>query len=359
MLLLVICIGIAALSGAAWFGAILLIDPHRSEKGSTGSLFISLLFGFASIPLVFLMYGIVPDLGSDIQNAMGQYIVRNLLIVGPAEEFAKFFIFFLIMISRKPVQEPLDGMLHAAAVALAFALTENVKYGLQYGIDVIALRSLIATPAHLTFSCIWGFAYAVLIHANPRRRPRDYVILLFSIFPAAVLHGLSNVLLYLIDEWALLVDGVEFVAAFSLLLWLQRKSPFRPFRLSDASRAVQSIDLHLASNGNSFSLHLRAALARAALRDYGRARGHIDRCLKLRKGEAFSIALSGAIHVLQGETAAGEKALRLSWPSLTTRQRLTLGRLSRHAAGSHRTENAYNEFHLSMWMKNQRAVTRK
>lgn len=358
-MLFAVCVLYAALSGAAWFGIILLIDPHRREKGSATSLFISLVFGFASIPLVILLYTIAPDLSSGVQNPGGQLFVYEMLVVGPVEEFAKFFIFFLIMLRRKPVQEPLDGMLHAAAVALAFSLAENVKYGLIFGADLTAMRAFLATPAHLTFACVWGFAYSAMIHANPRRRPRDYVVLFFSIYPAALLHGLSNFLFGQIGDWTLLVDGAEFLGAFSLLLWLQRKSPFRPFRLGEATQAVQRIDMSLAANGNSFPLHLRAALARAALGDYGRARHHIDWCLKVRNGDAFTVALSGVIQMLQGETARGEEALRFSYPALTPRQKLTLGRLSRHVTRSQGTDNTYNEFLLSMWMKNQRGLSRK
>jgi RsiW-degrading membrane proteinase PrsW (M82 family) len=359
MALFTVCVLYATVSGVAWFGIILLIDPHRREKGSAASLFISLVLGFASIPLVILLYAIAPDLSSEVRNPGGQYFVYEMLVVGPVEEFAKFFIFLLIMLRRKPVQEPLDGMLHAAAVALAFSLAENVKYGLYYGADVTAVRAFLTTPAHLTFACVWGFAYAALIHANPRRRPRDYVALFFSIYPAALLHGLSNFLVGEIGDWVFLVDGAEFLAAFGLLLWLQRKSPFRPFRLGDATQAVQSIDMSLAANGNSFSLHLRAALARAALGDYGRARRHIDWCLKARRGDAFALALSGVIQMLQGETGRGEEALRFSYASLTPRQKLTLGRLSRHVTRSQGTGNSYNEFLLSMWMKNQRGQGRK
>ena len=351
------CIGVAAVTGAVWLGIIVMIDPHRREKGSAGSLALSVLAGFVSIPLAFGVYAIFPDVASGAQTAQGYNFVYQLLVVGPAEEFGKFFIFFLLTLKRKSLHEPLDGMLHAAAVALAFSLVENVLYGLRYGPDVTALRALVSTPMHLTFACIWGFAYSVLIHANPRRRVQDYVVLFLSIYPAALLHGLSNFLISLIDDWSLLVDGVQFLAAFSLLVWLQGKSPLRPFRLSDAPRALKRIELSLSSSANSFPLHLRAALAQTALADYPRARVHVDRCLALRRGEPFAIALSGVIHVLQGETAKGEASLRHSSPLLTTRQKLTLQRLARHVARSHRTDNAYNEFHLSMWMKNQRNST--
>jgi RsiW-degrading membrane proteinase PrsW (M82 family) len=352
-------LAVALVSGAAWFGLLALIDPHRKEKLSTRRLFASLIFGFASLPLVFLLYTLAPDVVSGVQTEMGQTFVWNVLVVGPVEEFAKFFIFFLIMIVRKPVQEPLDVMLHAAAVALAFALTENFKYGMYYGADIAALRALVSTSGHLTFACIWGFAYAALIHDNPRHRPRDFVILFFSIYPAALLHGMSNFLLSLIQEWALLSDMIQFFAAFGLLAWLQKSSPFRPFSLAAASKAVQRIDRSLASNGNSFPLHVRAALARAALGDFKRARRHVDRCLRLRKGSAFALALSGAIHVLQGETTKGEEALRFSYPSLTEGEKRTIRRLSIHVAGSRGTDNAYNEFQLSMWIKNPHEVNRR
>jgi RsiW-degrading membrane proteinase PrsW (M82 family) len=361
MFLLAECIGVAAFSCAAWFGVILWIDPHRREKGSAGTLFITLLIGFASIPLVILLYEIVPDPRTTDQAPGAQWFIYNMLVTGPVEEFAKFAIFFLATLRRRAIQEPLDAMLHAAAVALAFATVENVQYGVRYGVEIAALRALLSTPGHLVFACIWGFAYAVLIYTNARRRARDFVILFFSIFPAAVIHGLSNVLLHVIEDWALLVDVAEFVGATSLVLWLQRKSPYRPFRLADARQAVQRIELSLGSNANNFSLNLRAALARAALGDYARARGHIDRCLRLRKGDAFTIALSGVINVLQGRTAEGEEALHFSFSSLSAGQKRTLGRLTRHVASTNRTENAYNEFHLSMWMKNHgraRASTR-
>jgi hypothetical protein len=320
---------------------------------------VSLILSFASIPLALLLYALTPDLVSGIRSEQGQEFVRHVFVTGPVEEFAKFFIFFLIMIVRKPIQEPLDAMLHAAAVALAFSLTENVEYGLHYGTDVAALRAVVSTPGHLTYACIWGFAYAVLIHDNPKHRPRDYVILFFAIYPAALLHGMSNFLLYVISEWALIYDMIQFFAALGLLAWIQRSSPFHPFRLAEASKVVHRIDVGLASNGSSYPLHLRAALARAVLGDLTRARRHADQCLRLRRGSAFTLALSGAVRVLQGETNKGEEFLRSSYAWLTEKEKRTIRELSRHVAGSRRTDNAYNEFQLTMWIKNPRQAQQR
>jgi len=349
--LLLACIGTAALTGAVWLGVLLLVDPHRREKGSTKDILLSFVLGCVSIPLSFLLYRFAPDLAWGIESPMGQEAALQLLVVGPVEEFSKFFIFFLIMQRRRPVQEPLDAMLHAAAVALAFSLVENVLYGTTYGVELTAFRAAVSTPGHLICASIWGFAYAVLIHGNPRRRPRDYVILFFSIYPAAALHGLSNLLLMLIDRWALLTDAVQLAAAAGLLAWLQRRSPFRPFRLSNAGEAIPRIDLSLASNRRSFPLNLRAALARSAAGDLGRARAHIDCCLEIHGDRAFALALSGIIYFLQGDADRGEQQLSRSYPSLGARQRLTVNRLVLHIVRRHGTDNAYNEFLLTSWLK--------
>jgi RsiW-degrading membrane proteinase PrsW (M82 family) len=341
-------IGVAAISGAGWFGIILLIDANRGEKGSTRSLAASLLFGFASIPLVLVVYRFAPDLVSGIESLRMRELAEEILVVGPVEEFAKFFIFFLVVVKRKPVQEPLDAMLHAAAVALAFSLVENVEYGLSYGIEIVAVRALLSTPGHMTLACIWGFAYAVLIHANPRRTARDFIILFFSIYPAALLHGLSNFLLGILGAFTFLFDGALLFAAFSLLLWIRSMSPFRSFSFGEAASALSRIDLSLASNDASFPLHLRAAQMRAALGDLPRARRHIDQCLRLKKGDAFALALFAMILILQGEAEKGEEILLFSYPSLSAERKLTLGRLSRHIARSRKTGNAYNEFLLAM-----------
>jgi RsiW-degrading membrane proteinase PrsW (M82 family) len=345
------CLLVAAVSGGAWYAVIVAVDPHRREKGSAKSLFVSSVLGFASIPLVFLLYDLSPDLTSDLPSARVQEIVYYVLIVGPVEEFAKFFVFFLIVTRRKPVREPLDAMLHAAAVALAFSLTENVKYGLSYGADLVAIRALVSTPGHLTLACVWGFAYAALIHANPRRKPRDFIVLFFSIAPAAVLHGATNSMLMIGSDWWLIVDGALFLAAASLVLWLRGQSPYREFRLADSSVALGRIDRGLASQGDNFALNLRAAVAHAALGELDAARTHINRCLGVRTGNRFARALSGAISVLQGETAAGEDALERSYPFLSPGQKRTLDRLARHLTRKRRTDNAYNEFQLSMWIK--------
>jgi hypothetical protein len=50
------CLGIVPIFGVAWFGAILTIDPHRREKGSTKNLVFSFTLRIRGIPLAILLY---------------------------------------------------------------------------------------------------------------------------------------------------------------------------------------------------------------------------------------------------------------------------------------------------------------
>jgi RsiW-degrading membrane proteinase PrsW (M82 family) len=111
----------------AWIVLLLAADPYRREKGSTRSLLVSFLWGLSSIVVVMVLYAAAPNLAARIRSERLAELVDEVLVVGPVEEFSKFIVFFLICRRLRPVQEPLDGMLHAAMVALAFSAVENVK----------------------------------------------------------------------------------------------------------------------------------------------------------------------------------------------------------------------------------------
>ena len=117
------------------------------------------------------------------------------LVIGPCEEIAKFLAVRLFVYRNKEFNEPLDGIIYAAAAALGFASLENVLYVLdQQGGHVhidwraLAIRSLFALPGHVIFSTTWGYALG--------RKKFDAT---FRVWPmvalAALLHGLYDFLL--------------------------------------------------------------------------------------------------------------------------------------------------------------------
>ncbi|MBE3132499.1 MAG: PrsW family intramembrane metalloprotease, partial [Acidobacteria bacterium] len=344
----------AAITTGVWIVLLLIVDPHRKEKGSTRSLLVSFLWGLSSIVVVINLYAVAPNLGAAMGSERLAELVDEVLVVGPVEEFSKFIVFFLICWRLRPVQEPLDGMLHAAMVALAFSAVENVKYGSVYFPELVIFRALLSTPMHLSYAAVWGFTYVALIYANPARRRRDYVVVFFSIFPAALIHGFSNFLMMVGGAFGFLFDLAVLTAAIVVLAVLRKASPFHAFRLDESAAALSRIELGLSARQDSYPLLIRSSLARAALGDYTGAQARLEKCLGIKAGDVFCHALSAAVLVLQGQTEKGESVLAMAYPMLSLRQKLTIRRLARHISRRRaRLFNAVNEFMLSRWIADE------
>jgi RsiW-degrading membrane proteinase PrsW (M82 family) len=141
-----------------------------------------------------------------------------IVTVGVIEEGCKLLATWSLATHRREFDEPVDGMVYAAAAALGFAAAENVRYlalGRVVG-ALVAARAFMSVPAHLFFSTIWGFALGRRL-VEPRRR-------VWPLFLAAVtLHGLFDTLLSIDGglPWAVLVGLVVasiFIAQLRLAL---------------------------------------------------------------------------------------------------------------------------------------------
>ena len=112
-----------------------------------------------------------------------------VLIMGAApviEEVAKFLAVYLIVYRDKEFDEPMDGIVYAAAAALGFASVENVLYLLRINAQtpaasgpefffstlftVFTVRALLTVPGHVIFSLMWGEALGIAKFARPERR---------------------------------------------------------------------------------------------------------------------------------------------------------------------------------------------
>ncbi|MCD6579144.1 PrsW family intramembrane metalloprotease [bacterium] len=110
------------------------------------------------------IFGMLSTFIAMILEIMGNYIIPSksiayfLLIVGPAEEFAKFYVLRNYVYKQSSFDEISDGILYASIVALGFATLENVFYILHYGVKIILLRGFISILGHLTFTSFIGIA---------------------------------------------------------------------------------------------------------------------------------------------------------------------------------------------------------
>ena len=81
------------------------------------------------------------------------------LVIGPCEEISKFLAVRLFVYRNKEFNEPLDGIIYAAAAALGFASLENVLYVIDWRTfhvhwGTLGVRSLLALPGHVIFAKI-------------------------------------------------------------------------------------------------------------------------------------------------------------------------------------------------------------
>ena len=176
-----------------------------------------------------VVYGVIGAIGIfgifgifDLHNALGAF-----LVIGPVEEAAKLLAMFSCLpLFRRHMNEPADGVIYMACVALGFSLIENYFYAMsaeQVG-GMLFMRLLTATPAHILFSFPMGLALYARRHEGARkglvRRAFIYAALTHGLWDALAFNGLSLVVFVL-----LLWLGGRFFGA--VMSYAASVSPFR------------------------------------------------------------------------------------------------------------------------------------
>lgn len=117
---------------------------------------------------------------------------RLVVVVGVGEEIAKYGCFRFAAWGDGELDEPYDGCIYAAYLALGFAAIENVGFvvreaDVSVALGVAALRTATAVPAHALFGAAWGLAYG-LSRFHPRARRWRWIVLAATM----LVHGLFD-----------------------------------------------------------------------------------------------------------------------------------------------------------------------
>ncbi|MCH2265124.1 MAG: PrsW family glutamic-type intramembrane protease [SAR324 cluster bacterium] len=124
-------------------------------------------------------------------------------LVGLNEEFAKLLVLLAVVYPSRHLEEPFDGILYAAVVSVGFATLENFYYLDQFGIAVVAARTIITIPAHAFMSVPMGYFVAksrLLLESGNETKFRFYLPMMTIIqgwIISAFLHGLYDFFLSL------------------------------------------------------------------------------------------------------------------------------------------------------------------
>ena len=198
------------------------------------------------------------------EMSLGVIAVNMFFVVGPVEEFSKFMAVRLYAFRSRYFEEPMDGLVYAAAASLGFASMENFFYIVTYGPEVIVGRATLSTLGHLVFGSFWGYALGragrrtqvfqgrspstmpqpdpgpergndgaaspvpTMGDGQPRARRQRLFWVLSGLGLAAVLHGLFNIAV--VGRSPGVVAGLVVLGAFWTMAqfnWARSVSPFR------------------------------------------------------------------------------------------------------------------------------------
>lgn len=165
--------------------------------GAAGSVAIALLVDLG-VQIAVYTSGRRPS-GSDFVGAVIQAPV--------VEEVAKGIgVLLVLLIWRRTVDGPVNGIVYAAVVASGFAFVENVLYFgtalVEGGVESLAvtffLRGVLSPFAHVLFTSCTGAALGIASH---RPRVVRIPIVLLGLALAAFLHALWNGSSFLVSDW--------------------------------------------------------------------------------------------------------------------------------------------------------------
>lgn len=147
-----------------------------------------------------------------VEGVMAEVLPAFLIVVMVApvvEETAKYLVVRKTVYRSVEFDEPVDGIIYAAAAGLGFATLENVLYvfsalgtSLVLALETGLVRALLSVPGHVLFSAMWGYSLGKARFIPEEKRPG---VIAAGLILAIASHALFNLLLYDAIGFAILV----------------------------------------------------------------------------------------------------------------------------------------------------------
>lgn len=174
--------------------------------------------------LMVYIFGIVVTIPvAFIEGTLSIIVPEFLIVVMVApivEEAGKYLVVKKTVWESLEFDEPVDGIIYAAAAGLGFATLENVIYvfsavetSLLLALQTGLLRALISVPGHVLFSAMWGYSLGKARFLPQEQRTG---VIATGLILAMAFHALFNLLLYDAIGFAVLILVVVPVLWFSV-----------------------------------------------------------------------------------------------------------------------------------------------
>ncbi|HAV63852.1 MAG TPA: hypothetical protein DCY13_15990 [Verrucomicrobiales bacterium] len=182
-------------AGLFWLQYIDLKDRLQPEPRHR--LILAYLLGMAACWLAVGLFWLTELLGFPEYDAGdgGWLATYCFLVIGPIEEGAKLLVALAIVFRWRVFDEPVDGLVYPAAIALGFASLENFIHLPGLPLSEQLGRSFALPFTHTMFAAIWGLAIA---HARFHMAPgwRRTWLQLGAVALAMALHGFYDWLIF-------------------------------------------------------------------------------------------------------------------------------------------------------------------
>jgi RsiW-degrading membrane proteinase PrsW (M82 family) len=147
-----------------------------------------------------------------VEGVMGAFLPEFLIVVLVApvvEELGKYLVVRKTVYESAEFDEPVDGIVYAAAAGLGFATLENVIYvfasletSLFLAVGTGLVRAVLSVPGHVLFSAMWGYSLGKARFIPKEKRPG---VIAAGLMLAIASHALFNLLLFDAIGFAVLV----------------------------------------------------------------------------------------------------------------------------------------------------------
>jgi RsiW-degrading membrane proteinase PrsW (M82 family) len=209
-----------------WLGYFYLQDRHEPEpKHFVAGVYLLGAFGAARLA-DFVEHGLLPSREGAIGGlgVTASTVVHAVLIVGLAQELAKYVVVRYSIYLSDEFDEPMDGIIYMTAAGIGFATAKNIQYFSSVDgvfLAVGAANAVITTMAHACFAGVLGYALGRAKFAARSGVHRN-LTLLAGLLLAAALNGLFMILETRVVSTGLAVEpwrGLAFAAGFAVLVF--------------------------------------------------------------------------------------------------------------------------------------------
>ena len=224
---LLILVSIAILPPVAFMLYIHRLD--RIEPEPFGLIVKAMLLGAAAVipaALVELLLGMIPVFAV---GGIAGATLKSFIVIAPIEEAVKLGVVLLFIWKNSHFNEENDGIVYTGAVAIGFALLENIMYVVQSGFGTGVMRAVTSIPLHTFTGVLMGYFVGIARFApDAGKRTRSiwkgFIIayLIHAVYDTLALSATAAAILIIPLVVALFVFGVIYLkkgVAFSARRW--------------------------------------------------------------------------------------------------------------------------------------------